>query len=637
MTRNSTPSSSVSLHETDEHSRVEHADDLPGVAARLADEVKALVPACTAAIALEVGSRWQLLAQCGAVDVTSDWRGTLAASTAGGEGLRRGDGYAVSIIPGASARALLILVAETEVGALPRVHEGVSVLLADGGRELEAARATQQRDRAARRIELLSRPLPDVRPSRVTDRLEDTLAHLWPHAAVRFHDLGASKDSPSSLRRLAQSAYDLDHPAIDDARGATRLLPPDLTYRVAIPYRSRRGALIVDVRANGETLDRESVAVAHALSRAAELRDREHALTTEIRTLRREDPETGCAPGDVLTAHLEQALRDNTRGDSAILLVEVDPASAGNELERASVVGEALADAVRRERAEIFRVQPWRYAVVLAGSSAREARLVAQRLHLAVRHAAADGLGCSASIGVALAPVNGAEASELIDAAEQAMHTTAAIAGDTHLATSRGRRSARPSDVFRRVEALRTLTRLADEGFHEGHAYSDAVATRAVRIATAMHLSVEVVQAIQLAGELCEVGSLLIRDDPQHPSLPSGVLGLDSVAATASERLLQACGFREAAAIVASVDEHYDGTGTPGARSGDAIPIGARILAVARDVETTLEGRQLDASALGTACARLEAHSSRAFDPYIVQIAIRTAEPHRAGRVPLPE
>ncbi len=636
MIRNSTPSSSVSLHETDEHTRVEHADDLPGVAARLADEVRALVPACTAAIAVEVGSRWQLLAQCGAVNVTSDWRGTLAASTAGGEGARRGDGYAVAIIPGASARALLIVIAETEQAALPRMHERVSVVLARGGRELEAARAKQQQDRAARRIEQLSRPLPDVLPASVTDRLEDTLARLWPHAEVRFHDLGASKDAPSSLRRLAQSAYDLDHPAIDDAAGATRLLPPDLSYRIAIPYRSRRGALIVDVRANGETVDRESVAVAHALARAAELRDREHALTTEIRTLRREDPETGCAPGDVLTAHLKQALSDDMRGGIAVLLVEIDPASAGNELERAAVVGEALADAVRRERAEIFRAQPWRYAVVLAGSSAREARLVAQRLHLAVRHAGADGLGCSASIGVALAPVNGSEASELIDAAEQAMYSTAAIAGDTSLATTRGRRSTRPSDVFRRVEALRTLKRLADEGFHEGHAYSDAVAIRAVRIATAMHLPVEVVQAIQLASELCEVGSLLSRDDARHPSFRSGALELDSVAATASERLLQACGFHEAATIVASVGEHFDGSGAPGARSGDAIPIGARIVAVARDVETTLEGRPLDASALGAACAQLEARSDRAFDPYVVQMAIRTAEPHRAGRLPLP-
>jgi response regulator RpfG family c-di-GMP phosphodiesterase len=130
---------------------------------------------------------------------------------------------------------------------------------------------------------------------------------------------------------------------------------------------------------------------------------------------------------------------------------------------------------------------------------------------------------------------------------------------------------------------------------------------------------------------------LLIRDGALHPSLPSGVLGLDSIAATLSERMLRACGFDDAAEIVASVDERFDGTGTPRALAGEAIPLGARILAVARDMETTLEGRPLDSSALGSACKRIEAHASRVFDPYVVQVAVRTAEPHRAGRVPLTE
>ena len=212
----------------------------------------------------------------------------------------------------------------------------------------------------------------------------------------------------------------------------------------------------------------------------------------------------------------------------ALVLVEIDAESAEHELERAAIVGEALSDAVRRDRAVVFRVEPWRFAIVLVGNGSREAFLIAQRLRLAVRHAGADASTCTASIGIALAPVNGAEASELIDAAEQAMHTTEAISRDASIAISRGRRAVEPTDVFRRVEALRTLKQLADENFHGGRAHSDAVAERAVRIAHAMHLEVAIVQAIQLASELSEIGSLLIRDGALHPSLPSGVLGLDS-------------------------------------------------------------------------------------------------------------
>jgi GGDEF domain-containing protein len=601
------------------------AADAVRVAEELAGSARALLPSCTAAVAVEVGSRWQLLAQVGAIDVASDWRGTLAASTGGGEGSRQGDGYAVAVLPTSRLRALLILIAESGSGIGGRALDAVSGLLAEHAPLLDDAIAAQQRERASRRIELLSRQHSETRPSRVTDRLESTVASLWPDADVRFYDLGSGKDAPSSIRRLAQSAYDLDNPVFDDAPAARRLLPASLTYRFAIPFRTRRGALIVELPANGEALDNESVAVAHAVARGAALHDRERVLTTEIRALRREDPETGCAPGDVLSVHLGRALHENAQGDVALVLVEIDAASAGYELEHAAVVGEALSDAVRRDRAVVFRVQPWRFAIVLAGTGSRGAYLIAQRLRLAVRHAGADSSPCTASIGIALAPVNGAEASELIDAAEQAMHTTEAISQDASVAISRGRRAVETSDVFRRVEALRTLKQLADENFHGGRAHSDAVAERAVRIAHAMHLEIAVVQAIQLASELSEIGSLLIRDGALHPSLPSGVLGLDSVAATLSERMLRACGFAAAAEIVASVDERYDGAGTPRAFSGDAIPIGARILAVARDIETTLEGRPLDASALETACKRLEAHSSRAFDPYVVQVAIRTA------------
>jgi HD-GYP domain-containing protein (c-di-GMP phosphodiesterase class II) len=611
--------------------------ELVVVARALARDARALVPSCTTAVAVEVGSRWQLLAQSGSVDVTVDWRGTLAASTGGGDGSRRGDGFAVAVLPTTRLRALVILIAESDVAVAGRALDAVSGLLSRHAPLLDRALAAQERDRASRRIELLSRQHSETRPSRVTDRLEGTISSLWPNAEVRFFDLGSNREAPSAIRRLAQSAYDLDSPMFDDAPTARRLLAPDLTYRFAIPFRTRRGALIVEVRADGEALDNETVAVAHAVTRAAELRDRERALTTEIRTLRREDPETGCAPGDVLTAHLVRALREHGHEEVALVLVEIDAASAGHELERAAVVGEALSDAVRRDRAVVFRVQPWRFAIVLAGISSREAFLIAQRLRLAVRHARADSSTCTAAIGIALAPVNGEEASELIDAAEQAMHTTEAISRDGSMAAVRGRRAAEASDVFRRVEALRTLEQLADANFHGGRAHSAAVAARAVRIARHMHLEPAVVEAIQLASEVSEIGALLIRDGALHPSLPSGVLGLDSVAATLSERMLRACGFSEAADIVASVDERYDGTGTPRAFSGNAIPIGARVLAVARDVESTLEGRPLDTSALETACKRLELHSSRAFDPYVVQVAIRTAETPMPGRVPLTE
>jgi hypothetical protein len=213
MTRQGTRTTTA-LHEQDGPD-CEYADDLTGVASRLANEARRLVPICTAAIAIDVGSRWQLLAQAGTVDVAADWRGTLAASTGGSAGSHRGDGYWAAELAGERLRALLILVAETEAGVPLRAQDTLGALLAGAGGQLAAARSAQQQDRAARRIELLSRPQPGVRPSRVTDEIEDTIASLWPQAAARFHDLGANRSAPSALRRLAQSAFDLDQPVTD--------------------------------------------------------------------------------------------------------------------------------------------------------------------------------------------------------------------------------------------------------------------------------------------------------------------------------------------------------------------------------------------------------------------------------------
>ncbi len=68
--------------------------------------------------------------------------------------------------------------------------------------------------------------------------------------------------------------------------------------------------------------------------------------------------------------------------------------------------------------------------------------------------------------------------------------------------------------------------------------------------------------------------------------------------------------------------EQFDGSWIALGRAGEKIPVGARILAVADDLETALEGRTGD-EAMEAAVIRLEALSGRAFDPQVVQVALR--------------
>ena len=93
--------SSIDLRTPDPHDteRAHAPLALLEVATALAESVRKLVPSCTAAVAVEIGPAWQLLAQCGTVDVAGDWRTTYLTAFPTGERSRQGDGYAVSAFP----------------------------------------------------------------------------------------------------------------------------------------------------------------------------------------------------------------------------------------------------------------------------------------------------------------------------------------------------------------------------------------------------------------------------------------------------------------------------------------------------------------------------------------------------------
>ena len=95
----------------------------------------------------------------------------------------------------------------------------------------------------------------------MTDQLETTVAALWPDAVVRFYDSreqGCAILDPSARPGGVRPRQ----PRLRRRAGRAAAAARGLTYRFAIPFRTRRGALIVELPANGEAIDSESVAVA---------------------------------------------------------------------------------------------------------------------------------------------------------------------------------------------------------------------------------------------------------------------------------------------------------------------------------------------------------------------------------------
>lgn len=76
---------------------------------------------------------------------------------------------------------------------------------------------------------------------------------------------------------------------------------------------------------------------------------------------------------------------------------------------------------------------------------------------------------------------------------------------------------------------------------------------------------------------------------------------------------------RGAGTILGRVNEHFDGSGTPGEARGQAIPLGARILRVVSDFEHYQAGAiELDALTREQAFRRLRQFRGTSYDPQVV-------------------
>jgi len=156
------------------------------------------------------------------------------------------------------------------------------------------------------------------------------------------------------------------------------------------------------------------------------------------------------------------------------------------------------------------------------------------------------------------------------------------------------------------------------------------VAAFATVLAQALHLDETVVRVIGRGALLHEVGKL---------EIPEAILRKPAVL-TAEERLMmreyclrgyeivhKEASLQNAAEIVRSHRERFDGTGYPEGLKGEAIPLGARIVAVAETFEMLVRDRpHRGARAFADARAEIQHWSARMFDPRIVDVFLNVPD-----------
>jgi HD-GYP domain-containing protein (c-di-GMP phosphodiesterase class II) len=202
------------------------------------------------------------------------------------------------------------------------------------------------------------------------------------------------------------------------------------------------------------------------------------------------------------------------------------------------------------------------------------------------------------------------------------LETIAEIAGT---AVQRIRLSDKIEDAF--LDTALALARIVDERDSETNGHSDRLAEIALWLGSALYLSPQEQEDLRLAARLHDIGksgvpdAILLKPDSLGPAEWSILKKHPAIGAEIIQPLQR---LRGVAPLVLYHQERYDGTGYPEGLVGEAIPLGARILALADAVSAMLDGRiYRKARSWAEVRVELERCAGNQFDPRLVNLLLQ--------------
>ena len=171
------------------------------------------------------------------------------------------------------------------------------------------------------------------------------------------------------------------------------------------------------------------------------------------------------------------------------------------------------------------------------------------------------------------------------------------------------------------LEALGDAIDLKDAE-NEGH--SKRVTAFTIAISRAMDVSQDDIRAIARAAFLHDIGNIALPDRilRKPGTLDAGEIAIMREHCLLGYKLMSRIAFlKDAAEIVYSHHEKWDGTGYPRGLQGEDIPLGARIFSIADALDAiTSERPYRRAQSLTAARKEIQRWSGRQFDPAIVRV-----------------
>jgi diguanylate cyclase (GGDEF)-like protein/putative nucleotidyltransferase with HDIG domain len=291
----------------------------------------------------------------------------------------------------------------------------------------------------------------------------------------------------------------------------------------------------------------------------------------------------------------------------------------------------------KREIDGVARVGGEEFALALPDTDEHGAFAIAERLRCEVRDEFADeAIPVTISFGVACYPEHGETAASLLRAADEALYAAKGSGRNRTVLhspvlplTSRALDSSRDIAAERFVAVVLDLAEALDLRFSGSARHSETVGRYAEMMARELGLPEQRTSRVRLAGLLHDIGKVGVPDEilrkpsaltaeefetiKKHPELGAQILEHPTLA--------------DVREWVAAHHERLDGEGYPLGLVGAAIPIEARILAVADAYEAMTSDRAYRHSmSQSAACAELRRCAGAQFDPHVVQALIDILE-----------
>ena len=372
------------------------------------------------------------------------------------------------------------------------------------------------------------------------------------------------------------------------------------------------------------------------------LRNRVDGLISRLSDAARTDPLTGLLNRRGFQEAFDLELERARRSDRPVTLIvaDLDHFKRVNDL-----LGHPEGDVRLQKLAQVLiagkrridsaaRMGGEEFALVLPDTDEHGGYVIAERLRRAARDAfAPDPVELTVSLGVASYPRHGADADQLLVAADQALYVAKELGRDrtalyhpevsAKMMSAAEKAEARSEGYLSAVLVLAEAVDMRDAGTA---AHSETVGRFAAMIAEELGLPEKRVERSKLAGVLHDIGKVGVPDSVLQKAGPldEGDWVEMRRHCELGARLLSGAGLDDISAWVMAHHERPDGNGYPTGLADPSIPLESRILAVADAYEAMVADR-LYRPGIGADLARaeLELGAGTQFDRDVVDAFLR--------------